>query len=141
MPKPTPPQQALISLKEQYDRVRYPSMPDYARPKPKFDWSSANGITKAIVQYIELSGGWATRISTEGRYIESLGHRIPSSVKRGTPDVIGVLRGVPLFIEVKYGRDVMSDVQEEVMKDIIRAGGRYFVARDFDSFYEWVVDK
>lgn len=138
MAKLTPAQQLLLELKAQESRDKYPSVPDFARPKPKLKTTDANGLTKAIVEYIDLSGGWATRISTEGRYIESLRKRIPSSVKRGTADIHACWKGMHLSIEVKIGKDRQSDEQKEVQNSVTKAGGHYYIATTFDSFFQWI---
>lgn len=130
----------LFSKLEQTSKTNYPSVPDYARPKPKVSTNDANSLTKAIVQWIDLSGGWATRISTEGRYIESLGKRIPSSVKKGTADIHAVWKGMHLSIEVKVGKDKQSDEQKEIQRAIEKAGGHYFIAKTFEHFYQWITN-
>lgn len=128
----------LLNKANEYSHSKYPSVPSHARPKPSYKTTDANGLTKAIVDFIDLSGGWATRISTEGRYIESLGKRIPSSVKKGTADIHAVWKGLHLSIEVKIGQDRQSPEQKLIEKDIIAAGGQYFVAKDFESFHNWI---
>ena len=130
--------QRLIDLANSQKRIRYPNVPDYALPKQSYSTTDANGLTKAIVDFIDLSGGWATRISVEGRYIESLGHRIPSSVKKGTADIHACYKGLHLSIEVKIGKDRQSDEQKNVQNSIEKAGGHYFIARNFDDFYHWI---
>jgi hypothetical protein len=134
----TPAMVDLLNKAMEYSKTKYPSMPDYARPKPSYKTTDANGLTKAIVEWIDLSGGWATRISTEGRYIESLGKRIPSSVKKGTSDIHAVWKGMHLSIEVKIGADRQSPEQKAIEADIKAAGGHYFIAKDFDTFYNWI---
>ena len=138
MPKPTPALMDLLTLMEHDSKRRCPSVPDHCRPKPSVKTSDANGLTKAIISYIDLSGGWATRVSTEGRYIESLGKRIPSSVKRGTADIHAVWKGRHLSIEVKIGKDRQSDEQKDVEKSVTAAGGHYYVATTFDGFHQWI---
>ena len=128
----------LLNMKDKDGREKYPSVPEYARPKPTYKTSDANGLTKAIIDFIDLSGGWATRISTEGRYIESLGKRIPSSVKKGTADIHAVWKGSHLSIEVKIGKDKQSDEQKEIQTAITKAGGHYYIAKDFESFHAWI---
>ena len=140
MAKVTKAQSDLIRLKEDNGREKYPSVPDYARPKPKVKTTDANGLTKAIIDFIDLSGGWATRISTEGRYIESLGKRIPSSVKKGTADIHAVWHGMHLSIEVKIGSDRQSDEQRHVEKCVKSAGGHYYIASTFDEFHQWITN-
>lgn len=127
----------LMNMKQENGRNKYPTVPDYARPKAKYSTTDANGLTKAIVEYIDLSGGWATRISVEGRYIESLKKRIPSSVKKGTADIHAVWKGYHLSIEVKIGKDKQSDEQRAVQKSVTDAGGYYFIATTFESFHQW----
>lgn len=100
--------------------------------------TTANGLTSAIVDYITYRGGYANRINTVGIYNAKLGRRVKSSTKKGTPDIDAILNGVPLKIEVKIGRDKMSDDQAKQMADIKRAGGNYFIAKDFPSVYEWL---
>lgn len=127
----------LEALIHQDKAKRHPAMPSNYVPKTAYRDDDANGLTNAIIDYIDLIGGWATRISVEGRYIEKLGRRIPSSVKKGTADIHAVYRGRHLSIEVKVGKDRQSEHQIEVQQDIESAGGLYFIARDFASFYQW----
>lgn len=134
----SPAQLELINMKMQHGREKYPSVPDYARPKTSYKTSDANGLTNAIIDFIDLSGGWATRISTEGRYIESLGKRIPSSVKKGTADIHAVWHGLHLSIEVKIGKDKQSDEQKKIQEAVTNAGGHYYIAKDFESFHHWI---
>lgn len=113
---------------------RYPNVPDYALPKKKFSDTTANNLTKAIVEWLTLNGCWATRVSSAGRYIASQGTFIPSTTKKGTADIHAVIGGRHVSIEVKIGRDKMSEHQLKVRKDIEAAGGLYFEARTFDEF-------
>lgn len=138
MAKKSTAQTALFDLAKDYQRKRYPSTPDFARPNISYKTNSANGLTQAIIDFIDFSGGWATRVSVEGRYIESLGRRIPSSVKKGTPDIIASYKGCFLGIEVKIGKDTMSEDQLNVRRQLINSGGYFFIATDFENFYEWM---
>jgi hypothetical protein len=137
-PRYTPAQLELLNMKDKDGREKYPSVPDYARPRLSVKTTDANSLTKAIISFIDLSGGWATRISVEGRYIESLKKRIPSSVKKGTADIHAVYKGRHLSIEVKIGKDRQSEEQKDVQKSIEAAGGLYFIARTFEEFHQWI---
>lgn len=128
----------LEELKHREKTQRYLSMPSSYVPRTIYRDNDANGLTQAIIDYIDLIGGWATRISVEGRYIEKLGQRVRSSVKRGTADIHAVYKGRHLSIEVKIGKDRQSDEQKEVEQDVTSAGGLYFIAKDFQSFYDWI---
>lgn len=152
MPKQSTALQELIELRMQRDRERTPLYPDAYRIKPKYDTATANGLTKAIIDYIDLKGGWATRISVEGRMIKTSTRssgvfgsnktdqykRIPSSVKRGTADIHAVYLGRHISIEVKIGADRQSDEQKEIEQLINDAGGHYFIARTFEAFHEFI---
>lgn len=138
MPRYNPAQLDFLSKYEDQHKQKYPGVPDYARPKPKLPGTDANSLTQAIIKFIDMSGGWATRISTEGRYIEALGKRIPSSVKKGTADIHAVYKGRHLSIEVKIGKDKQSDVQKSIQQQIEKAGGLYYIAKDFQSFHTWI---
>lgn len=138
MPRYNPAQLDFLSKHQDQHKDKYPSVPDYARPKAKLPGTDANSLTQAIIKFIDMSGGWATRISTEGRYIEALGKRIPSSVKKGTADIHAVYKGKHLSIEVKIGKDKQSEVQKSVQQQIEKAGGLYYIAKDFTSFHQWI---
>lgn len=153
MPRNTPQLQHLIDLKLQRERERTPLYPDKYRVPPKYDTSTTNGLTKAIIDLIDLLGGWATRISVEGRVIakKRTSHgvygathgedqiRIPSSVKIGTADIHGVLCGRHMSIEVKVGRDRQSEEQVKVQQRITAAGGVYIIARDFETVHDQIM--
>jgi hypothetical protein len=124
-----------LSELTQMDKAnRYPSVPSYALPKSKHSDSTANGLTKAIISWLELNGCWATRVSSAGRYIAQQGKFIPSTTKRGTADIHAVIAGRHVSIEVKIGRDKMSEDQHKVKAAIEKAGGLYYVAHSFDEF-------
>lgn len=131
--------EAVIALEEMNHEARlkeYPNTPNLAYQRFKDD--SANALTKCIVKYIELLGGFASRISSTGQYRNDLQRWIPSQTKKGVPDISGLLHGASLSIEVKIGRDVMSADQLKVKENIERAGGRYYIAKDFAGAKEWI---
>jgi hypothetical protein len=138
--------QHLRDLHCQQVRAKYPGLPEVAVTPGKYSDTTANGLTKCIVSYIGFMGGWATRVTSTGQMrptgkTEMSGGRlkwIPGTTKRGTPDVMGVLNGKQLSIEVKIGRDRLSPAQTEVMNSINAGGGYYFIARDFETFFQWI---
>lgn len=56
---------------------------------------------------------------------------------RGTADIHAIIKGKAVKIEVKIGKDRQSIFQKEYQKNVEKAGGIYYIAKDFDSFYEW----
>ena len=143
----------LKALELESLRGKYPSMD--ARFIPLTDWkdTSANGLTKCIIFWINAMGGQAERISNQGQYREGKkidvgtgeiaykkqlpGKWTPGQGTKGTADISATIRGRSVKIEVKYGRDVQSDAQKQYQEMIEKAGGVYEIFRDFDSFVLW----
>ena len=147
----------LRTLKLQELKRKYPAAyeasggEDYIL-KPMSD-KTANGLTKCIIDWITLKGGYANRINTQGqarvkkipRYNILTGKTeyrdsvtwTPSTTRIGTPDIDAIIKGKAVKIEVKIGKDKLSEAQKKHLEDIARAGGLYFVARNMDSFVEW----
>ena len=134
-------------------RGKYPTMD--VRFIPLTDWkdTSANGLTKCIIFWINAMGGQAERISSQGQYREGKkidvgtgeiaykkqlpGKWTPGQGTKGTADISATIRGRSVKIEVKYGKDVQSDAQKQYQEMIERAGGIYFIAKSFDDFVMW----
>jgi hypothetical protein len=143
----------LKALELESLKGKYPSMD--VRFIPLTDWkdTSANGLTKCIIFWINAMGGQAERISNQGQYREGKkidvgtgeiaykkqlpGKWTPGQGTKGTADISATMRGRSVKIEVKYGRDVQSDAQKQYQEMIEKAGGVYQIVRDFDSFVEW----
>lgn len=117
----------------------HPNFPRAYIPIPKHTDKTANGLTQCIMDYIRLRGGQAERISIMGRPTETAtGIRWDKShMTRGTADISAIVGGRAVKIEVKKGRDRQSEAQRCYQSDVERAGGLYYIARDFDSFVEW----
>jgi len=126
-------------------------MPPEYIVRTKFTDKTANGLTKAIVRWINLKGYQAERISTSGRWVDNskvvtdvLGNQkkigsgkyIKGSGTKGSADISATIKGRSIKIEVKM-KDKQSEAQIEYQKAIERAGGIYFIAKDFTSFYEF----
>ncbi len=110
--------------------------------------TTSNGLTKCILDWINYSGGTANRINTQGQVrkerVEFAGghHKdfirfTPSATRKGTADIHAVMNGRHLSIEVKIGRDRLSEHQLKEQERITTAGGLYFVAKDMESFVSW----
>jgi hypothetical protein len=135
----------LIKLKSEHLALKHPSVPKHALPKPKYKSKNANSLTRAIIDYLNLSGHQAERISSSGRWIEiknSEGHKIgqgqwiPGTGTKGTADISATIFGKSVKIEVKIGKDKQSDHQIRYQEQILKAGGFYWIAKDFDHFLE-----
>jgi hypothetical protein len=139
---------ALNDLKAKYPNFPYP-------PQPKYSDKTANGLTKCIKDFLNLSGHQAERISSMGRVIDKrfintdvLGRQkqigsiqyIKGNSTNGTADISATIKGRSVKIEVKIGKDVMSQAQKNYAQSVINAGGVYVIAKDFDNFIEWYDD-
>lgn len=90
---------------------------------------TANELTKAIVNRINLD---RESFAYRSGNVPVRGRR--NNVKHGVADITAVYRGMAIFIEVKVGRDTMSDAQEQFESEVSAAKGMYFVARTLDGF-------
>lgn len=142
----------LRSLHYQHWQRRYPNTDPKYYPRPNYSDGTANGLTRCILDYLNLSGHQAERISSEGRVIDTrqtvtdcvgrqktIGgiRRAYSTTTNGTADVAAVVGGRAVKIEIKVGKDRQSEAQRRYQQAVERAGGLYYIARDFASFYEW----
>ena len=99
---------------------------------------SANNLTKAISAYLRLKGAFVSRVNNTGIYDRRLNRYRPGTSRKGLPDIIATYKGKSLFIEVKYGRDRMSEHQERVRQEQEQSGGLWFTAHRFTEFKEWI---
>jgi hypothetical protein len=142
----------LKALKLADTKSRYPNVPEIALPKIEYNQNSANGLTKCILEFLNLSGHQAERINTMGRmldnrktYTDVIGRQktigstkyIPTTGTKGSADISATINGRSVKIEVKYGKDRQSADQKAYQEQIEKAGGIYIIAKEFDSFYDW----
>lgn len=135
-----------------HDSCSKTKMPPQYVAKVTYTDKTANGLTKCIVDWINLNGYQAERISTTGRWIDNSkivtdvlgnskrigsGKYIKGSGTKGSADISATIRGKSIKIEVKIGADRQSESQLKYQQDVERAGGIYFIAKDFDSFIEF----
>lgn len=153
--------------KNEYRRLQFEEklrkFPNLYKPgdESKYEWPlpsdrKANGLTKLIVGFLKLKGHHANRINTQGqartgkvqRY-EAFSNKAvydqqirwtKSTTTKGTADIDAIIFGKSVKIEVKIGRDKMSEDQLRYQVNVEKAGGLYYVARDMQSFYEWYIN-
>jgi hypothetical protein len=141
--------QLLQQMEREQQRIKYPSMPEHALAGTNWQDNSANALTKSIVGFLNLSGHFAERINTMGTYRQGKKIQVGENTRqlpgkytrttgvKGSADIAATIKGRAVKIEVKYGKDRMSEAQKEYAERTEAAGGIYYVARDFDSFKEW----
>lgn len=156
--KSTPALTLLVELAKKRTRENHPNVPEKALPIPKYSDRSSNGLTKCIIDFIEMNGSQAERINSTGRIIDKrktnidvLGRvRTIGSVKwikgssqLGTADISATINGRSVKIEVKCnatGDRYQSSGQKDYQKRIEKAGGVYVIAKDFESFHSWYLE-
>jgi len=79
-------------------------------------------------------GAVAYRINNAAVYDAKAGAYRAGNIERGLPDVIAILNGRFIGIEVKAGKDRMSDFQKMRKQEIQIAGGIYFECKSTDGF-------
>ena len=135
----------LHELKVKKILEKTPHFPPSYIMKHKYTDSTANGLTKAICDWINLHGYQAERINTMG--VARTRYRTDGSVAgiqwtkgtgtAGSADISATIKGRSVKIEVKIGKDRQSEAQKRYQENIEKAGGTYIIAKDFDSFVEW----
>ena len=139
----------LQDLIWQLECVKYPRMPKEYVAKRTYTDTTANGLTKCIIDWIKANGYQAERISNTGRYIDNSkivtdsmgfqkkigsGQYIKGTGTNGTADISATIKGRSIKLEVKIGADRQSEAQKKYQEDIERAGGIYIIVKDFDEF-------
>ena len=114
-------------------REKYKNVPEYALPKMKLK-ASTNGLTQSIIKWLELNGHYCSRIQSQGQYNPTLGQWTKSTVRRGIGDLMAIINGKMVMIEIKTGTDRQSEWQKQTQKEVEASGGVYIIAKDFDSF-------
>lgn len=136
----------LKSMKLEYLKNKAPDFFELSggysmKVKPYKD-ETANGLTRCIIDWITFKGGLATRISSQGQYriINGKSQWTKGTTRKGVADIHGIFRGRHISIEVKIGRDQMSEAQVKESERIQQAGGLYYIAKDMPSFVEWFTE-
>lgn len=143
----------LTEMLKNANRGKYPNYPDHlTMPVKKYNLSTSNGLTRAVIAWIEAHGQRAIRVSSAGRYIdESMvvtdyvgfekrigsGTWVPSTTKRGAADISCTIYGKSVEIEIKIGRDTQSQDQKKYQQITERAGGTYLIIKTFEQFLQW----
>jgi hypothetical protein len=97
------------------------------------DIGTSNGLQSFIVNYLDWTGCYGNRINTMGRQIG--GKWIKSSTKKGTGDIMAIIKGMSVTFEVKIGKDKASEHQLKQQSRIKQAGGRYFFIKTVEDFF------
>lgn len=100
--------------------------------------SQSNDLTNLIIDYLYKNGVFAFRVNSTGIFDAKIG-KYRGGAKKGVSDILAFIRphGRVLAIEVKIGKDKLSEEQIGFGKNIEYVGGLWFVARNFEEFKTW----
>ena len=143
----------LKQLKLNESIKKRPNVPLYALESalPKYTDKTANGLTRCILDFLELCDYQVERINTMGRPIDNrkqvtdvLGRTKTigsmtwgkSTATKGSADISATIEGLSVKIEVKIGRDRQSEYQKIYQANIEKAKGQYWIVKNFADFYE-----
>ena len=59
-----------VNAVQEYYKNKFPNVPLFAIPVPKFSDKTANGLTKCIIEFLTLSGHFAERVNSMGRMLD-----------------------------------------------------------------------
>ena len=118
-------------------RRLHPTMkPEHLAPRTYRD-DKSNGLTKCITSYLRLKGAFCSRLNNTGIFDKRLNRYRPGTSRKGLPDVVCTWKSKSIFIEIKAGRDRMSEHQERIRDEQNASGGLFYVARNFTDFKNW----
>lgn len=142
----------LKKLSQDEKIKKHPNFPAEMVPATKYSDATANGLTKCIKDFLNLSGHQAERITNMGVFmrgkIKDHGHLLPEinegryrkgTGTNGSADISATIRGRSVKIEVKI-KDSQSQAQKEYQAAIEKAGGVYKIFRNFNDFHAWYED-
>jgi hypothetical protein len=127
----------LSDLQHSVKTQKYSNVPTYAMSRTKFEDKTTNGLTTCVLRWLQLNEHYCSRIQSQGQYNQTLGRFIKSTVRRGIGDIMAVIAGRTIMIEIKTGRDKLSLDQIKTRQEVENSGGVYLEVRDFATFLKW----
>lgn len=141
--------------------ISYPSFigRENCMPPANTKEAGANDLTRLVIDFLDMSGHFAERISTTGRMVDkskqvtdcigrtrTIGSMtyIPTTGVKGSADISSTIKiitmgqeiGLSVKWEVKWGKDFQSNYQKEYEDKTNKAGGKYYIIKTFDEFIE-----
>ena len=125
----------LSKLANELKAQKYSDLPSFALVKKVFKDKTANELTKTIIwDMYWVREGVAYRINNGAVFDKKRQVYRKGVQRKGIPDIIGIINGRFIGIEVKIGADRQSADQKEIEKEIKEAGGVYFIAKSYDDY-------
>lgn len=96
--------------------------------------SQSNELTRKIISFIYPKFGFAWRQNSTGIVDPIKGFR--TGAKKGVSDILACVSGKFVAIEIKIGKDRLSDEQVGFIKSIQFTGGVAMVVSSWEDFQE-----
>lgn len=140
------------------DSAEYKKSPEYIRhrqiafapellAKGKKKKSPANELASFVIDHVKSVGGTARRVNTQGQYDEKTGKWRTSGMRKGFEDVDACVPvyfnthscgrfkiGVKVAVEIKIGKDQLSEYQVKRKAELAESGGYYIIASTKEQF-------
>lgn len=88
---------------------------------------------KTLAELIDF----VSHLNYQGVYDNRLQRYRRGTNRKGLPDILATYKGRSLMIEVKAGKDRLSEDQKKVRQEQELSGGLFFVAHNFTEFKAW----
>ena len=125
----------LSKLANELKAQKHCDLPPFALVKKVFKDKTANELTKTIIwDMYWVREGLAYRINNGAVFDKKRQVYRKGVQRKGIPDIIGIINGRFIGIEVKIGADRQSADQKEIEKEIKEAGGVYFIVKSYDDY-------
>lgn len=143
------------------EKISPASVRDFGYLKTDFpDIRTSNGLTQYCCKAVRYLGGHLERTNTMGRRINVYSKNgsgdkvkqgekwIPGSATTGSSDAKGHIKSprhqfpIPVYLEIKIGKDFQSTPQERYEKRVTDTGALYCLIKtpeDFWRFYDYVL--
>ena len=96
--------------------------------------SPTNQLMLDVQNYLFSKKIFAWRQNTQGRI--GKGGKLLPALKKGVPDILGIYKGHFFGVEVKTGKDRLSQEQQGFVKSAFYAGGKVFIAKNLEEFIQ-----
>lgn len=126
---------ALAAVSNEVKQGKFSNVPAYALPRSTYSDSTANDLTRAVLDFLNLqTDATAWRQPNVPAFDHKTGKHRAGTVQKGIADIGATKSGRSLQIEIKIGKDRMSDDQKAFAERVQKAGGVYIIARNFEQF-------
>jgi hypothetical protein len=129
--------QILCQLADVRKAEQSPNFPARYIPNSRYNDRDANGLIRCLVDYLNFSGHFATHLGSTGAYRVNWQRLVSWQQQVELPDVFAVVGGRAMLIEVKHGKDQLSEARKRTIFELQKAGALIYIAHEFESFYYW----